>query len=285
MSLEEKVAKFKELMKARKGKGVEEALAEAGLSKRRYRELYDEIWSDPELQPFKPNRRRSPEGWSSSSKPEGGASSSPPPPPPEKPPEVRPEVKPEAKPRGEKEDVEALLQEYIGGETEFERRWGELKREELKLVKAAMKILGVRELPPPAGQQPPPPPQPAKEAEGRRSAIDEFKEAFRGFEEKRREVRKLLEDMGFKVEDVYMRREEVERLLEEARRRAMEEALEDKRIEAVKSIISEAVDKVVNVFRPAVDVLLGVPPAPAAAGGEGPSRRSEGASASRPGSA
>jgi len=66
--------------------------------------------------------------------------------------------------------------------------------------------------------------------------------------------------MGFRVEDMYMRRDEVERLLQEERQKAQEEMLDDKRIRAVGNIVREAIAKLTEMFKPAIDAMFAPPP-------------------------
>jgi len=76
----------------------------------------------------------------------------------------------------------------------------------------------------------------------------------RSMEQFREDMKQLLEKLGLKVEDRYIPREEVERLLEEERRKAVEEAMDDRRIQAVENIINRAVDRVTDLFKPLIDV-------------------------------
>ena len=79
------------------------------------------------------------------------------------------------------------------------------------------------------------------------------------------ELKKRLEAMGYRVEGGPITWEQVQRMVEEARRRAYEEALEDKRIEAVERTVSNAFSQIAQIFQPAVSVIFGVPPAAGAA--------------------
>lgn len=69
-------------------------------------------------------------------------------------------------------------------------------------------------------------------------------------------MKRALEGVGFKVEDIYMTRKEVERLIVESRRKAEEEALDDKRVAAVEKIIGDAVRQIVGMFQPAVQTWM-----------------------------
>jgi hypothetical protein len=226
----ERINKFKELIK--QGKSVRKALEESGLHRRDYKKHYDKIWSDPELAPFKPQPR---------------VRVSPPQPPKE------PEGKSEEKGEGEFKGLEDLLSEET---LPFEKEYLELKRREQAMVAAAYRILsqyGVK--PPGSGPQPTPPstqPPPT-----RKEAIEDFLEAVKAYEEKREKVKEALEKMGFKLEDKYMSREEVDRLIEEVRRKTAEETLDDKRIDAVQKIISDAIAQVISLFKPVIEKYFG----------------------------
>jgi predicted DNA-binding protein YlxM (UPF0122 family) len=154
------------------------------------------------------------------------------------------------------EDAERRIKEYLSteAETEFEKRFLELEGERQKLIKAARKILAKYD---PAytlsgGKE-------DEEDEEDEDPLADFEEALKSFNEKRERMKKLLESMGFKVEDLYMRREEVEKLIDEVKRRAAEEVLEDKRIEAVKDIINNAVNRIISLFAPVVDYYIPKP--------------------------
>lgn len=70
------------------------------------------------------------------------------------------------------------------------------------------------------------------------------------------ELRKRLEQAGYKIVGGPLTYEQVEKLVEEARRRAQEEALEDKRIEAVQNIIRDSVGKIIGMFQPAIEIWM-----------------------------
>jgi hypothetical protein len=222
----ERINKFKELIK--QGKSVRKALEESGLHRRDYKKHYDEIWSDPELAPFKPQPR---------------VRVSPPQPPKE----------PEGKSEGKGEGEFKGLEDYLGDESlPFEKEYLELKRREQAMVAAAYRILsqyGVK--PPGSGPQPTQPPTTRKEA------IEDFLDAVKAYEEKREKVKEALEKMGFKLEDKYMSREEVERLIEDVKRKTAEEALDDKRIDAVQKIISDSVAQIISLFKPVIEKYFG----------------------------
>jgi predicted metal-dependent hydrolase len=66
------------------------------------------------------------------------------------------------------------------------------------------------------------------------------------------EVKAWLESHGYKVIEPPRSWEDVERMIKEAEKRGYEMALDDKRIEAVKTIIERAVDNITNMFAPAI---------------------------------
>jgi len=71
-------------------------------------------------------------------------------------------------------------------------------------------------------------------------------------QERRRKLRDALSELGFRVEDMLMSKEEVEKLLEEKRREWEENALDDKRIKAVENIVNRAIDRIFGMFQPMV---------------------------------
>jgi len=105
-------------------------------------------------------------------------------------------------------------------------------------------------------------------------------EGVRSMEEFREDMKRLLRQLGLKVEDRYIPREEVERMLEEERRKAVEEALDDRRIKAVERIVQHAVDRVADMFQPLIQVW-----ADTLIAGRGGSSTREERSGSRPSSA
>jgi hypothetical protein len=220
----EKFKAFKEAVK--EGCSIRKALEKSGMSRGAYDYYYNQIWSDPEMAPYKPKSKRKVEKL--------------------KPPEQKP---PDERAESPVIESERRLREYLGGETEFEREWNSLKLKEAQLLKAAMKIVGMSV--PPSSAPTATTPAPEKE---------EKATAFEDFEERRQKMRDLLEKMGFKVEDQYLRRDEVERIVEEAKRRAAEEALDDKRIEAVRDIIQDAVARIIEMFKPAINMIFVPPP-------------------------
>jgi len=224
MSLEDKVMRFKELVK--RGYSVNKGLKEVGLSKRQYLKHYDGIWGDPEMAQFRPKPPAAKRPLEQKTSQTSGTEE-------ERPPEM---------------------------ETEFEKQWDKIEREKAAILRAAMKITGVQE-----GSVHP--------------AESPFKEIEKAVEGRER-IKQFFEKMGFKVEDQYLRRDEVERIVEEAKRRAAEEALEEKQIEAVKEIVKDAVSKVIEMFKPAVNMIF-VPPPKKEAPPEGATEQETGSSTSQ----
>jgi hypothetical protein len=246
--LEDKIKRFKELV--RQGYTVGKALREAKLRGQEYKAHYEEIWGDPEMAQFRPKSDRKEEVEKGTS--DGG---------------VSPTI----------ESTERLKQ-YFGEEekTELERKWDAMEKERAAIVKAAMKIAGMYGRP---GEIP---------LLGEREGLDPFEEfqaAFNKFQETRGKIKEMLDKMGFKVEDTYMKRDEVEKMMEEVRQKTIEEGLDDRKIEAVQNIVSDAVKQVVELFKPAVQVLFTPKEATAPSGGGETRKQSEEASASQQSSA
>lgn len=232
-----RVERFKELIK--QGYTTTKAKRESKLHPRDYKRFKNEIWSDPDMAPFKP---KTPEK-------EG-----------EKPPPVV--------------EAEKRLKELgvgLEGETQFEKDLADLERKRRAMLQAAQRVVtkySPGALPGAPGSAPPGPQAPPAKEE-KRDIFEEFEMAFKGFESTRSRIKETLDRMGFKVEDIYMKREEVEKLLEETKRRTAEEALDDKRITAVENIVRDAVREIVGMFSPAVKVWMDY--ALRAKGGETPS--------------
>jgi len=74
------------------------------------------------------------------------------------------------------------------------------------------------------------------------------------------ELKKRLESTGYKIVGGPITWDQFEKALEEARKRAQEEAIEDKRIDAVSGIIRDSITKVIDMFKPAVEGWLQAPP-------------------------
>ena len=226
--VKERISRFKELIK--QGYSVRKALAESGLGRTLYEKYYDEIWSDPELKDLKPQ------------------------------PVIQKKPPEESRKEETIEDTLERLKKYGMGDEELtplEREFMDLEEKRKKLLKAAQKIVMM--------YSPSPEQLEAEEAEKEeeeekpRDPFEELEAAFKDFEERRKRIREILEKMGFKVEDTYMRRDEVEQMIEEVKRKAQEEALDDKRIAAVENIVRDAVSKLIELFRPAIDALFSPP--------------------------
>jgi hypothetical protein len=227
-SMAERAKRFKELVKS--GMSINRALKESRLHPRYYKQHYMEIWSDPELEPYRPERFKQMEA--------------------SKPSEVV-----EAERRLAQYGIRADVPENL--KSGLERELEELEIRKQSIIRAAQKALKIfgsapETMPTGEGDEKP------------RDVIDEFESAYRDFEAKRAKIKETLEKMGLKVEDLYMKRDEVERLVEETKRRAAEEALDDKRIEAVSKIVSDAVAQIVGMFKPVIQAYFSLAP-----GGEG----------------
>lgn len=94
------------------------------------------------------------------------------------------------------------------------------------------------------------------EADGERSLTEKLAEEVTALEKRREELLRVLERLGVKVEDSYVRKDEVSKLVEEVKKKTLEEALDDKRIQAVENIIKDAVSKVVGTFAPAIQLWM-----------------------------
>jgi hypothetical protein len=103
---------------------------------------------------------------------------------------------------------------------------------------------------------PPPPAQPQRGS----PSLGELIKLIREYEEAERQIKEALEALGYRVVERYIPREEHERIVEEVRRRAYDEALDEKRIEAVKEIISSSIARLIELFKPAVDAIFGLTP-------------------------
>jgi len=73
------------------------------------------------------------------------------------------------------------------------------------------------------------------------------------------ELKGRLERAGYKIVGGPITWDQVEKLLEKERMKAQEEILEDKRIDAVKDVIVEGISKIVEMFKPAVELALTPP--------------------------
>jgi myosin heavy subunit len=82
------------------------------------------------------------------------------------------------------------------------------------------------------------------------------------------DLKKRLQEAGYKIVGGPLTYEQVEKLVEEAKRKAQEEAIDDKRIDAVADIIRESVTKIIEMFKPAVETFLQSTPQQASGGSE-----------------
>jgi len=228
-TVKEKIERFKELVK--KGYSVSKAMRESKLYPKQYKKYYDEIWSDPDMKPYMPQRAS------------------------EKPPTIE---------ETEKRLAElGLLTRTSEYQSQLEREVDELELKRQSLLRAAEKAYRLfgGGVPGASIASQRSAPTVSETGEAPRDIIEEFEAAFRDFEAKRARVREVLEKLGFRIEDVYMRRDEVERIVEETKRRTAEEAIDDKRIEAVENIIRDAVARLIELFKPAVQAFLTAPEA------------------------
>jgi hypothetical protein len=251
------IKRFKELIK--QGFSVSKAKKESGLSHRKYRQHYEEIWNDPEMAPLKPKplfqKAESTE--------------------PEEPDQSKEE---KAKDEGKLRPPEtpALDEALKGIETEKPPsitpteainalKW--YQREFNKVFGRGMPVaIGVRQ-PKEQGA----PPEAAVAGYGVEGSLKQVKVAE---EEAKKlleklgykvvttetpvtleEAKKLVEDMGYQLVDTRLAREEVEKMLEEAERKWQEEhdlnletRLEEAKIGAAERVVTRAIDKVMEPF-------------------------------------
>jgi len=78
------------------------------------------------------------------------------------------------------------------------------------------------------------------------------------------EAKKLLEERGYTIQSRYVDRSEVDKLIEKEREKwekehniSLEERMEEKKIEGAERVVSTAIDKIVDIFRPAVSSAFG----------------------------
>jgi hypothetical protein len=154
------------------------------------------------------------------------------------------------------EDVDARLREYGVAESPdhpLVQKVRELKDEIARTEKALGRVyseLGITGMTGPSGSSrqslKPEPVDILAEIAGGLQSVDAMRERFK----------EIAAKLGFKLEDRYVRREEVDRLLEEEKRKWMEERLDDRRIQAVENIIRETIDKAFKMFQPAVEAII-----------------------------
>lgn len=222
--VKQRVERFKELVK--QGSSIRKAMRECKLQPRNYKKFYDEIWSDPDMEPYRPESFRKRVA--------------------EKPPEVE-----AADERLAGYGIRTEVPEHLKSGLEKELDELELKRK--GIVRAAQKALmlyggGAPQVP--GAPSITPAEEPVEERP--KDIITEFEVAYKDFESTRTKIKGTLEKMGLKVEDVYMKKDEVEKLIEETKRQAAEDAIDDKRIDAVANIVRDAVTKIIEMFKPAV---------------------------------
>jgi hypothetical protein len=144
------------------------------------------------------------------------------------------------------EDI-PLLADYLKLRSALQRH--------LRAAKAILEMEGLTA--PPSPTQPPE--SQTQQPQRRGPSLEDLTRLIKEYEDTKRQIKEALEALGFGVVERYIPREEHERIVEEVRRRAYDEALDDKRIEAVKEIISTSIAKLIELFRPAVDAIFGIP--------------------------
>jgi len=193
-TVKEKIERFKELVK--KGYLVSKAMRESKLYPKQYKKYYDEIWSDPDMKPYSP-RKKSEDPQTSQSQNSQAS---------EKPPTIE-----ETDKRLAELGLVTRPSEY---QSQLEKEADELELKRQSLLRAAEKVYrlfggGV----PGASAASQRSASFSETGETPRDIIEEFEAAFRDFEARRARIKELLEKLGFRVEDVYMRRDEVERII------------------------------------------------------------------------
>jgi hypothetical protein len=87
-----------------------------------------------------------------------------------------------------------------------------------------------------------PPPQPPPTPEEKKDAFEELANAFESYDKARKKFKDVAEKFGYKFEDTYVTRDEHEKGIEEAVRKAFEQKTDDKSLETIKEIVNHAVD-------------------------------------------
>jgi len=82
--------------------------------------------------------------------------------------------------------------------------------------------------------------------------IEALKQQISSLEENRRKLKSMLEELGFKIEDMYLHKDEVEERIRREREKWEEEALDDRRVQEIGNIVRETVSKIIGLFQPAV---------------------------------
>jgi len=192
-SVKEKIERFKELVK--KGYSVSKARRESKLYPPQYKKYYDEIWSDPDMKPYMPQRNSEDPQNSQNSQSQTSQAS-------EKPPTIE---------ETEKRLAElGLLTRTSEYQSQLEREVDELELKRQSLLRAAEKAYRLfgGGVPGASIASQRSAPTVSETGEAPRDIIEEFEAAFRDFEAKRARIKEMLEKMGFRIEDVYMRRDE-----------------------------------------------------------------------------
>ena len=149
---------------------------------------------------------------------------------------------------GEGED--SILNQMVGDEDEhplvkeIRQTKEKLKKEEYALKKAYRELGWV-------------PGEEDKGGEGEKKdlpkdLIEALRNQISSLEETRKKIKETLEKLGFKVEDMYLHKDEVDRLLKEKYEEWQDQQVDDARIKEVGNIINTAVREIIGLFRPAV---------------------------------
>ena len=263
------IQRFKELIK--QGMSVGKAKRESGLSHRMYRQHYDDIWSDPEMAPFKPEPLFQKEETSKEAEPAEPEST-------EHAGEFAHAKEDKTKESGKPKPPETpALDEALKG-IETDKPPTITPTEAINALKWYQhefnRVFG-RGMPVAIGVKPPAEEGAQPEAavtgygvEGSLKQVKAAEEDAKKLLEKLgykvvttetpvtvEEAKKLVEGMGYQLVDTRLAREEVDKMLEEAQRQWQEEhdlnletRLEEAKIGAAERVVSRAIDKVMEPF-------------------------------------
>jgi predicted RNase H-like nuclease (RuvC/YqgF family) len=178
-----------------------------------------------------------------------------------------------AKEKSDIEEVDRRIKSYVGERLDHPlvKLATELKEKVAQEEEALKRTYAMLGWTPAAGSAPTPAPTAGLEQQSEQTqpaaptatseaapvdSIEALKRDIETIEEKRRKLKETFEKLGFKVEDMYMRRDEFERRLAEERQKMTDDALDDRRIKAVENIVNRAIDKIAEMFKPAVDIIV-----------------------------
>ena len=257
----DKVELFKALI--REGKSVNKAMRESGLSTYKYQKYYDAIWSDPEMAEFKPQPLfpSNPTGSDSAGDERNQSGET-----------IHQKSEHKGQPPEAGRLEEALKNIEVDkppsitpSEALNALKW--YQREFRRVFGGSLPVaIGVR---PPAQQGKPPEAAVAgysletslekvKAAEEEAKTVLErlgYKVVKAGTPVTLEEAKKLVEEMGYELVDTRLPREEVEKMLEEARLKwqqehdmELETRLEEAKIGAAERVVTKAIDKVMEPF-------------------------------------